>query len=376
MSCLQHGRFINALKENKTKANNEERLVKKGSNLVSLLDSAYIVTTLDGTILEVNVATQHLLGLTEEALVGQDFFGCWVAPNMGKSMINQVVSDKLVRGFITDIKRKDGKAFIASINAQLVADQQNNKKAIECLVSDITERQKKQDEFAETLRSVTGGIAHLINNQMASVVGNADLIRMELSGQPKLSEKLDRIAESGLQISNVAHSLNNFSDTSDNLVMDELYLEDIICSVEQHYRTKVHAYMPRKLIVKAEGNPNNILAHKESLIQMLTGLLNNAVEATEDDGIIIILSKSVTLKHKETGLDEKYVLVSVEDHGHGMDEETQRRIFEPLFSTRFVGRGMSLAQALKTIKKHQGQIRMKTAVGKGSIFKVYFPILE
>jgi two-component system cell cycle sensor histidine kinase/response regulator CckA len=59
-----------------------------------------------------------------------------------------------------------------------------------------------------------------------------------------------------------------------------------------------------------------------------------------------------------------------------MDKATQQRIFEPFYSTRFAGRGMILAQVLKTIKKFNGQIRIKTGVGKGSVFKIYFPAAD
>jgi PAS domain S-box-containing protein len=360
------------LKENEQ----DNDIASKGSNLTALLEHAYIVIALDGEIQEVNAAAQHLLGLTEDALVGHDFFSRWVVPNMGSALVDQVISDRLVRGFMTDMKRADGETFIASINAQLVINQADYSKVIECLVADVTEDQKKQNEFAETLRSVTGGIAHVINNQMASVVGTADLVKMELADRPELAEKLESISKSGMQASDVAHNLVDYADTSDNLIMDEVYLGDVIREVEAYYHDALEAEQPRKFIVRSKDKLHRIFANKESIITMFKHLLDNAVDATEKHGTIIITSKNVVLQHKKTGLNKKYVMVSVEDHGHGMDAATQHKIFEPFFSTRFAGRGMSLPQVLKTIKKHNGQIRIKTGVGKGSIFKVYLPALD
>ncbi len=362
-------------KGHKAAKTNAEGLVEKGSNLASLLDSAYIVIGLDGEIQEVNTAAQHLLGLTEDALVGHNFFSRWVVANMGAALVDQVISDRLVRGFVTDLKRNED-IFIGSINAQLVINQTDYSKSIECLVSDITENQQKQDEFAETLRSVTGGIAHLINNQMASVVGTADLVKMELGDRPELAEQLDTISKSGMKASDVAHNLVDFADTSDNLVMGEIHIDDVLQKVSKHYENKLAEEKPRNLIIKKKGELHRLFANQESLIKLFTHLLDNAVDATEEHGTIMISSKNVVLLHKKTGLNKKYVLVSVEDHGHGMDQKTQHRIFEPFFSTRFAGRGMSLPQVLKIIKKHGGQIRIKTAVGKGSIFKVYLPALD
>ena len=363
-------------KDSKGENQKEENLSGKGSNLASLLDNAYIVVGLDGRIQEVNDAAQHLLGLTHEALVGHDFFSRWVVPNMGSALVDQVISERLVRGFVTDMKRGNGDTFIASINAQLVMNQEDYSKVIECLISDITESQKNKDEFAETLRSVTGGIAHLINNQMASVVGTADLVKMELGDRPELAAKLDKISESGMQASDVAHNLVDYADTSDNLAMNEIHLGDVLQEVGDYFKNKVLPEQPRQFGIRKPDKVHRIFGNQASIIKMLKHLLDNAVEATEENGNIFISSKNVVLLNKKTGLNKKHVLIAIEDHGHGMDAETQQKIFEPFFSTRFAGRGMSLPQVLKIIKKHNGQIRIKTGVGKGSIFKVYLPALD
>jgi len=362
--------------KNKAREGRDEKLAGQGSNLTSLLDSAYIVLGLDGSILEVNDAAQSLLGRASKALLQQDFFQMWAVPNMGQAFVDQVIEQRLVKGYQTDIKRASSETFIASINAQLVINQSDYSKVIECLVSDISATQKRQEEFDETLRSVTGGIAHIINNQMASVVGTADLVKMELGDRPELAEQLDKISMSGTQASDVAHNLVSFADTSDHITMEEVSMHEVVASAANYYHQSLEPEQPRKFIVKETEKTEVIFGNKELLIQMLKHLLDNAVEATETGGMVMISTKDVVLMHKQTGMNKKYVLLSVEDHGHGMDDETQHKIFEPFFSTRFAGRGMSLPQVLKIIKKHEGQIRIKTAVGKGSVFKVYFPVLE
>ncbi|MDX8380730.1 MAG: ATP-binding protein [Ghiorsea sp.] len=351
-------------------------LSDKGSNLANLLDSAYIVIALDGTIQEVNTAAQHLLGLTQEALVGHDFFSRWVVPNMGNALVDQVISNRLVRGFISDLKHSDEEVFIASINAQLVINQSDYSKVIECLVSDITQDEKKKEQFAETLRSVTGGIAHVINNQMAAVVGNADLVKMELADRPELTKKLDNISKSGMQASDVAHNLVAYADTTTHLVLDDVSVPHIIKQIAEEYEKTVFNEKPRQLRIRVKEKLHHIFAHKESIIKMMKHLMDNAVDATKENGNIIISSKNVTLLNNKTGLNKKYVMLAIEDHGHGMNSEVQHKIFEPFYTTRFAGRGMSLPQVLKIIKKHNGQIKIKTGVGKGSIFKVYLPAVD
>lgn len=363
------------MSENKQNQQEPSGLVEKGSSLVSLLDSAYMVIGLDGSIQEVNAAAQRLFGLTQSALLGHDFFSRWVVPNMGNALVDQVITERLVRGFETDMKRASGETFIASINAQLVINQADYGKVIECLVSDITEETRSKEEFEETLRTVTGGIAHVINNQMASVVGTADLVKMELSDRPELAAKLDHISASGMQASDVAHDLVNYADTSDNMTLDEVHLEDVVQEVAQFYEDKLASEKPRNFKVQIKDDLHRVFANQECMEKVVKHLLLNAIEATNEHDRIRISAKNVVLLNNRTGLNKKYVLVTVEDHGHGMDAEIQKKIFEPFFSTRFAGRGMSLPQVLKIIKKHNGKIRVKTGVGKGSVFKVYLPAM-
>jgi PAS domain S-box-containing protein len=362
--------------QNKPNTGTDANLAGQGSNLSALLDSAYMVIGLDGAVLEVNAAALSMLGRKEAALLGQDFFQFWAVPNMGLAFVDLVIENRLVKGYQTDIKHSNDETFIASINAQLVINQTDYSKVIECLISDITQTQRKQEEFDETLRSVTGGIAHIINNQMASVVGTADLVKMELGDRPELAEQLDKISKSGIQASDVAHNLVSFADTSDHIKMEEVNINGVVAKVAEYYHQIVEAEQPRKFRVKADNKTEPIFGNEEALNIMLKHLLDNAVEATTEDEAIVISTKDVVLMHKQTGMNKKYVLLAVEDHGHGMDAATQHKIFEPFFSTRFAGRGMSLPQVLKIIKKHDGQIRIKTAVGKGSVFKVYFPIMK
>ncbi len=67
---------------------------------------------------------------------------------------------------------------------------------------------------------------------------------------------------------------------------------------------------------------------------------------------------------------------SLEDDGAGMDDAVRSRVFDPFFSTKVSGRGLGLAAALGTVRSHHGTILLRSAVGKGTLFRVLFPLVE
>ncbi len=68
-----------------------------------------------------------------------------------------------------------------------------------------------------------------------------------------------------------------------------------------------------------------------------------------------------------------YTCISIQDTGSGMDPDTVRRVFEPFFSTKFEGRGLSMAAVFGIIKKHNGWIGLDSQIGKGSNVRIYLP---
>jgi CheY-like chemotaxis protein len=117
--------------------------------------------------------------------------------------------------------------------------------------------------------------------------------------------------------------------------------------------------------------------------QVIMNLVINASEACgTNPGDILVSTKNVYLSESSRHLlpeqigSGQYVLLEVTDTGCGMDEDTQHKMFDPFFSTKFTGRGLGLAAVLGIIKGHRGGINVYSVPGQGTTVKVYFPISE
>jgi CheY-like chemotaxis protein len=121
---------------------------------------------------------------------------------------------------------------------------------------------------------------------------------------------------------------------------------------------------------------------RSQIEQVMVNLYLNAWQAMGQGGTIHVKIDNVTLDKNFVRPYEaapgKYVRVSVMDTGTGMDEETQKRVFEPFFTTRSMGRGtgMGLASAFGIIKNHSGIIKFTSSLGKGTAFCIYLPATD
>jgi signal transduction histidine kinase len=86
---------------------------------------------------------------------------------------------------------------------------------------------------------------------------------------------------------------------------------------------------------------------------------------------------TLTLK-TSLNLDKKQIEVKCSDTGHGINEEDKKRLFEPFFSTKEVGKGTGLGLAISysIIQKHKGSIEVESKLGKGSTFTVILPVMK
>lgn len=231
-------------------------------------------------------------------------------------------------------------------------------------------RELEHHHKLSSLGRLAAGVAHEINNPMAIINEKAGLIIDLISNLPEFPnrEKLEILTRDILKsvdrCRDITHRLLGFARRMD-VQIEILDLNEIIREV-LGFLEKEALYRNIDVKFQLAENLPRIASDRGQLQQVFLNILNNAVDAVPDDGGMV----SVT----SWEVDMDTVAVSIQDNGHGMDEETIKHIFEPFFTTKKeYGTGLGLPITYGIVKKLGGDIKVQSYIGEGTIFTVYLP---
>jgi len=285
---------------------------------------------------------------------------------------------------------KDGHTLPVEAHASIVFDELGNPVEIIGVVRDITERTEAEEERKkleaqllhakkmEAVATLAGGIAHEFNNALMAIMGNIELLRMDLSQDEVHHKYFEAMKQSGHRLSRLTDQLLAYAQGG-KYRATRLRLDDF---VRETLPILQHDLAPRVSVETSfQKNIRYIKADYTQLQMVLTAILANSNEAIEDQGCVKItvenrdVDKAFAKQHPglKTGT---YVCLGIEDDGKGMDEKERNRIFEPFFTTKFQGRGMGMAAVYGIVKNHDGWISVDSESGSGTVVSIYLPSIE
>ncbi|OQX64117.1 MAG: hypothetical protein B5M56_00655 [Desulfococcus sp. 4484_241] len=217
-----------------------------------------------------------------------------------------------------------------------------------------------------SLGTLVSGIAHELNNPINNIVLTVDsLVGRKKPTPEKCSELLEDILTQALRASDIVKNLLEFSraETSSYKELDvAALLEETIRIAKNHItlsRIRLH-YEIADDLPKINGN-------HQGLQQVFLNLITNAVQAMPNGGDLTV----------RAGLEnDNRIKIEIRDTGVGISDEDLPHIFDPFFTTKEVGKGTGLGLSVSygIIKKHGGQITVKSKPGKGTTFTVLLPV--
>src|SRR4051812_38947196 len=272
--------------------------------------------------------------------------------------------------------RKDGSQFPAELSVSVVRDEEGRVIGTIGIVRDLTQRRQHEAQLlqAEKLRSLgvlASGVAHQINNVLASVLGQAELL-LDRTTDSTARGKLHMIIKSSEDGASAVRRIQEFAQTKPTREFIAVDLTGIISDVVEatapRWRDQAQR-QGRSINVETSTNrPVYVLGDPSELREALSNMVLNAVDAIPTSGSIDI---SLTTRANK-------VFVCVRDDGVGITDEVLQRVFDPFFTTkRFgtgVGLGLSLAHGI--IQRHGGTISATSQLGKGTTFELVLPKSE
>lgn len=238
------------------------------------------------------------------------------------------------------------------------------------------ERQLMQAQKMDAVASLAGGIAHQYNNALAGLIGHIDLLALTSPETEELKRFLKGAQPLTEKMTNLTHQLLSYAHGSRQHV-EVVKLSEFISKAMPVLREIVKPTVRINTDLRATD-----LQSRVDLMQfqtVLSAVMNNADEAIEERGeICISLTRTRigdTPALASIGLPAgDYASIVVQDNGKGMDSYTLNRIFEPFFSTKFEGRGLSMAAAHCFVQNHQGAIIVKSLPDEGTNVQLFLPL--
>ncbi len=374
----------------------ERELRENEAKLRAFLESAAQgILTIDarGRIEMVNAKAEELFGYTRAELVGQQLE--ILVPERLRGVHVRHRADYLAAprarpmgaGLDLMAVRKDGSEFPVEIALNYIPMPEGPLTI--AFISDITERKKSEEQLLQTqklesLGILAGGIAHDFNNLLTGVLGNASLALSELDPGSPARQNIADVIESSERAAQLTHQMLAYAGKG-RFFVQRIDLSARIRETVPLIKSAVPATVELRFHL-AEQLPA-IEADATQIQQLIMNIIINGAEAIPEGrpGRVTITTRPYHVDRRDAPVGDEcrigelkmgpHVLFEVSDTGIGMDKATMERIFDPFFTTKFTGRGLGLAAVLGIVRANGGCIQVRSSVGEGTVFRVFFPAI-
>nr|WP_211176320.1 ATP-binding protein [Brasilonema sp. UFV-L1] len=366
--------------------------------LFDLAPDGYLVTNLEGKIVEANSAAAQLLNISKSFLIGKALIN-FVPEEERRAFRTQLLqlSDmERIQEWEICLQPRKGSIFHASLSVTTVRGralggsqiqhQQGKPVGWRWLVRDITSRKQAEEKLrsiqlqnlelqqaARVKTQMMSVVSHELRTPLNSILGFSQLLLQRYYNLfvPELRDMVERIIKSGKHLLALIESMLDFSKLErDRLALNlqELNLVELVTATVEELRCLAEQ---KNLTLVLHANIKNPIIVNDSvrLRQVLVNLLSNAIKFTDTGGVFVEVQQ----------LNQKQIVVMVKDTGIGIPESQLTHIFQEFWQVdsstarKHSGIGLGLAIADKLVRLMKGTITVESNLGEGSTFRVELP---
>jgi len=359
------------------------------SHLIDSSPLPMLVTDLNERVLLGNAKFAEIFGYSLEDVADIEAWWPMVYPDpayrvmVRQEWVSRIASARQT-GQSTDpmeveLRCKDGGIRRVQMSASVCSDR------LLIVFNDFTERTRLENELRhaqklEVVGQLAGGVAHDFNNIIQGVLGFIGLAQDPTLSNADRDLFLREAMGAAKRASQLTRQLLAFGRRQ-AMHMEDTHVPDLVSNLLKLLRRLIGEHI--EVSYQPAQEIGNVHCDRTQIEQVLINLCVNARDAMPKGGRISIRIENCTLspafKHSNPWARiGRFVLLSVEDNGCGMDKLTQERVFEPFFTTKpkDKGSGLGLAVVYGIVRQHEGMIRLQSEVGQGTTFRIYLPVID
>ncbi|MEW5801212.1 MAG: PAS domain S-box protein [bacterium] len=347
------------------------------SHLVENSTDAIISFDLKGLIVTWNQGAEAIYGYCAEEAIGKKWDILLPAHlhDQMAHLLKWVTESSSVKNLELAMINREGKEIPVTMSLFLIKDPHGHVFGLSCIARDQSEKRDLQNQLIHTqkmasLGTMAAGMAHDINNPLASILAYAELLvnKTEKIGFTELTEHLLKVEEDVDRIGDLIKKMLWYSKPSSYQVSQANINELLDKSLEfAHFQTPVNHI---KVIKDFDRHLPEISTNSKELVQAFVNLITNAIKAMPNKG-------TLTLKttQRSTAQGTKEIVISISDSGIGIPEENLDKIFQYCFTTGTSGKGngLGLYVVKAIIEENGGTIQVQSKVNEGTTFTMTLP---
>ncbi len=372
----EHKQTAQKLRESEEKS---RTLVEKSSVGISIIQ--------DHVIRYANPAFLTIFGCTFEEVVGQSVLA--LVKEEDRDLVMERFNQEMSRGDTPGVTGYEfrgitPKGKVVYLESYSVKTLYQGQAAVLETIIDITDRKKTEAELLkmqklESMGTLAGVVAHDFHHLLSLVAHDAEKLKRDMLSDEKLFNWVENIENTALKATNLAQKLITFSKGG-GAEPREADLSSIL-------KSTFDAYPELQKVVRTISIPpglKTIYGDEKELTQVIISLLWNAREAkNHNEDVVVTITAQNTFIPSRNNVSLRsgdYIKIAVTDNGRGIPVDQLDKVFDPYFSTKdtFTQKGMGLGLAIcySIIKKHNGDISLKSEVGKGTTVELILPVYK
>lgn len=351
---------------------------EKYRTIIENIEAAYYEADIAGRWTFLNDAAGKIFGREKQDLLGKgygEFLSEESAAELREVFHRVSITGASVKDYYRKMTDTDGTERHLEFSVAPMKDSEGIVSGFRGICRDVTARKRSEQELLklekiESIGVLAGGIAHDFNNILTAVQGNVSLAKLLQDPESRAHHRLNEAEKACVRARDLTQQLLTFSKGGAPIKKTASVSEVVAdaCSFAlRGSNVRCEFAIPEHL--------STVEIDEVQIGRVIGNMVINADQAMPDGGTILIRAENVSISpDRNLPLEPgRYVRISIEDHGVGIDRRLLPKVFDPYFTTKSEGSGLGLAAAYSIVKSHGGHITAESEIGVGSKFHVFLP---